>query len=135
MIADPFLRERGGADGLVEGYYLLRSAGRVDIPIRIWFGAPLDPDTGELLDRSPRWQVRVYGIDASDPEYPPLIYGRPMEKIEDVWPKCARWPTSEADYRYRVERAEWAEQYDAADPFGTKSGKVDHMTAPLPFME
>jgi len=59
MIPDPHIRERGGADPLIEGYYLIRldRARRVSVPVRVWYGPPNDPETGEPLDRSHRWQI------------------------------------------------------------------------------
>lgn len=133
MIPSPFLREQGGPDALIEGHYLIqrRRSNRVALPVRIWFGRPLDED-GVELDRSPRWQVMVANtLLDTDPVF---VGGRMIESLSDIWPACAAEPIDEADYRYRVERAEWAAAYDPADPFGTPSGKIDPLTAPLPFI-
>src|SRR3546814_9866578 len=54
VIADRFTRDQGGTAPLVEGFYLLNlnRARRVSIPVRIWFGPPLDPETREEMDRA-----------------------------------------------------------------------------------
>ena len=74
MIPDRFTREQGGAAPLVEGFYLLNlnRARRVSIPVCIWFGPPLDPETREEMDRAPRWQIQV-GFFLLDDE--PLAIG------------------------------------------------------------
>src|SRR3546814_11112653 len=61
VMADRFTRDQGGTAPLVEGFYLLNlnRARRVSIPVRIWFGPPLDPETREEMDRAPRWQIQV----------------------------------------------------------------------------
>lgn len=132
MIADAFTRIQTGADALVEGHYLiiLARSRRVDIPVRVWFGPPCDPDTGEEMDRSPRWQVKV-GFDMLAGE-PVRVGPLRIEALSDIWPACARNPIDEAEYRYRMERASWAAQYDPEDPHGTVGGRIDPMTARLP---
>lgn len=130
----PYSRQQPGVDAVEEGYYLLRREGRVDVPIRIWFGWPLDPETNELLERSPRWMVEINGDLAGDPDAPARIDGRPIESLVGIWPECRRWPTDRADYEYRVDRARFAQQHDPSDPFAD-AGRVDPMTAPLPFLD
>lgn len=103
------------------------------MPIRIWFGPP--EEDGEPLDRSPRWQVEINGIPFGDWEAPPTIAGRAVETLEGIWPQCMSNPIDEAEYRYRVDRAEYAESYDPADPFARTGGRVDPMTARLPFSD
>jgi hypothetical protein len=132
MIPDPYIRAREGVDGLVAGFYLLRSAGRIDVPVRIWFGPPHDSETGEVLDRSPRWQLEIFGIDACDPDAPALVWGREVTDLSDVWPKAAKLPIDEVEYLFRVERAEWAEAHDPSDPFGTKYGRIDPLSCAMP---
>lgn len=132
MIPEPFTRARSGADPLIEGFYLLRltRARRVDIPVRIWFGAPRDPETGEELDRSHRWQIQV-GFRLLEDE-PLSIGGIRVDDITDIWPRVARDPIDEVDYRYRLERAEWAVNNDENDPFSQLGGRIDPMTCSLP---
>lgn len=132
MIPDPFLRVQESADALEEGYFLLqrRRARRVDLPVRIWFGPPIDED-GEELDRSPRWQVMIAGaLLGVDPW---RLAGLLITSLADVWPACRNDPIEEPDYRYRMQRQEWSGQYDPEDPFGSPGSKIDPMTARLPF--
>lgn len=134
MIPDPFTRDQDGADALVEGHYLIQRyrAQRVAVPVRIWFGAPIDED-GVELDRSPRWQIQIAGeLLGTEPLW---VGGVEIADLSDFWPACAAHPIDENDYRYRIERQCWASQFDDRDPFGTPGGRVDPMSATLPFME
>ncbi|QTH19631.1 hypothetical protein HRJ34_14735 [Rhizorhabdus wittichii] len=146
LVQFPYSRQQPGVDAVEEGYYLLRREGRVDVPIRIWFGWPLDPETNELLDRSPRWQIEINGILAGDPDEPAYIDGRPVLTLEGIWPDCRKHPIvpgldgldeherrdrERREYEFRVARAEHARTWDANDPFAT-AGRIDPMTAPLP---
>ncbi len=132
IIADPWIRDRGGADALVEGHYLIlrRRSGRVDMPVRIWFGPPID-DEGNELDRSPRWQVAICGTVIDEAM---TIGGIFIETIADIWPACASEPITAEDYAFRIARQGWAAANDPDDPFGTPAGHIDPMTAPLPFL-
>lgn len=136
MIPDPFLRERSEADALVEGCFLLqrwRSA-RVPLPIRIWWGPPLDPDTGEEMDRSPRWQIAVGGVLLLD-DQPVEISGATIVNLSDIWPQALSHPIERARYEYLIARADWAADYDVNDPYGSTSGRIDPMTASLPLFD
>ncbi len=53
------------------------------LAVLVHYSAPLDPDTGEVLDRAPRWQAVLDGRDVD---------------ISTVWPWAARNPVSEAEY-------------------------------------
>lgn len=88
--------------------------------VRIWFGAPLDPVTGEVLDRSPRWQAEFDG------EY---------VEIDDVWPDCAGDPISAEEYRVLVNRRAWARQAMPASAFANPKRRYDPLSASevLPF--
>lgn len=52
-------------------------------PVCIWFGPPSDPVTGELLERSYRWQA--------------LLDGRETD-IDTVWPFVAGNKITETEY-------------------------------------
>lgn len=96
-------------DTPIEGYYRLRLArGAVWSAVRIWHGPPLDPDTGEEMDRSWRWQATINGA---------------LVEIDRVWPRCAadRIDQREHDYLIRIQAV--------IDP----GRRVDPLTAPLPF--
>jgi hypothetical protein len=131
VITEPFLRRTDAADALVEGFYLIqrRRAERVEIPVRIWWGPPVDPDTGEVLDRSPRWQIEIAGAAFDQP----LSFSdMTLRAVTDFWPACAREPIDEVDYRYRVDRAAWSAEHDPNDALATPGGRIDPMTATLP---
>lgn len=130
MIPDLYHRDQMGADALRAGYYLIRRdrAGRVPLPVRIWFGPPLED--GFELDRAPRWQVMVAGRlldEAGD------YGGLSVDTLSDIWPLCARWPIDADEYRYRTELAAWAAEHDPNLPHGTATGRIDPMTVALPF--
>jgi hypothetical protein len=71
------------------------------VPVRIWFGPPHDPDTGEEMDRSHRWQAEIGGKEAA---------------IERTWPWCAKNPIAEADYRYMRGVQQWATEHAPHEP-------------------
>lgn len=82
------------ADTPVAGFYKVRLArGAVWSPLRIWFGPPHDPLTGEELDRSPRWQALCRGEEID---------------VWRVWPYAGRFPIDAATYAYMMDLAEWA---------------------------
>lgn len=132
MIADRFTEDQGGTAPLVEGYYLLdlTRSRRVSIPVRIWFGPPLDPDTREEMDRAPRWQIQV-GFFLLDDE-PLEIGGIRINELDDIWPRIARFPIDAVDWQYRVERADWAAHNAPDDPYAQLGRRIDPMTCELP---
>lgn len=134
MVEDLFIREQDGVDALEEGWFLLkrRRAGRVDVPIRIWFGPPQDSETGAIMDRSWRWQIEINGVDALNPDQPAMISGQPVTSLEGIWPEAKTEPIDKAEYDYRVARAAWAEEHDENDPYGGTGARIDPLTATLP---
>lgn len=116
-----------GAEGAVQvaapepGFfrYRLRSNG-VRGGVKIWFGPPHDPVTGEELDRSWRWQA--------------LFDDQPVH-FDDVWPACTGEPISEADYRRYCARRKWAEQHAPQSAYADPRKKHDlfSIDSPLPF--
>lgn len=103
----------------VEGFYrmALRS-GAAPVGVRIWLGQPKDPVTGDLLDRSLRWQAEV-NDDPID--------------LERVWPRCAREAIDEREYRFLTQRAAWARENAPTSPHANPTRRIDPMTAPPPF--
>lgn len=129
MIPDRFNPAPTGADVLVAGYYLIERQGRVGVPVRVWYGQP--SEDGVELDRSPRWQVQV-AFTLLDDDEPVRAGGLNIENLSDIWPACARQPISEAEWRYRLDRAEWARAYDENDAFADLGARIDPMTCSLP---
>ena len=105
----------------VAGYYRgkLRSNGIVG-GIKLSYGPPLDPVTGEQLDRSWRWQA--------------LFNGDPVE-FDDVWPKCAGDRISADDYRTYVKRQRWAQVHAPQSAYADPRKRHDPLSlhSPLPF--
>lgn len=137
MIPDLYNPNPTGADALVEGYYLRRGrSGRIDIPVRVWFGPPQDPDNRNLiLDRAQRWQIEINGGLYGDPDQPVFIDRWPVEHYSDVWPLGEHSRITRDEYEYRVARADHAALYDPTDPFGVTGGRIDPMTCTLPFAD
>lgn len=134
MIHDATIFPHTGTAPLIEGLWLLRRdrQERLPLPVRTWFGAPLDPDTGEEMDRSPRWQIQIAGILIDGETY---AGGMLFNEMADFWPQCTRHPIDQADYNSRIERADWAALYDPNDAFADLSRKIDPMTVTLPFSD
>lgn len=103
----------------VAGFYRgkLRSGG-VLVGIRLWYGAPHDPVTGEIMDRSLRWQAHANG--------------RYVE-FDDVWPACADEPISEADYDFYASRQGWAEENAPQSAYANPRRKLDPLNDLLPW--
>ncbi|MGJ0236949.1 hypothetical protein ACQEPB_00310 [Novosphingobium fluoreni] len=108
-------------DEPVAGYYRFRlGAGAVRGGVRVWFGPPHDPVTGEELDRSLRWQAE--------------FDGEPID-FERVWPACAKEALTEREYHDRVQRRIWAEKHAPNSAYADRSRKLDPLSTdtPLPF--
>lgn len=106
-------------DTPVEGYYRTRlRMGGIFVGIRIWYGAPLDPETGDELDRSWRWQA--------------LANGEPV-LLERVWPRCAGDPIDAAEYQYLASVQTWAKQNAPNSPQANPMRWINPLTAPTPF--
>ncbi|MBF5091315.1 hypothetical protein F1640_15110 [Novosphingobium sp. NBM11] len=105
----------------VAGFYKVR-LGRdtIILGVRLWFGPPHDPETGEVMDRSWRWQAEANG--------------EPID-FDTVWPKCAGEPVTEAEYRSLVARQAWARQHAPDSAYAERGRKVDRLSTstPLPF--
>jgi hypothetical protein len=101
------------------GFYRfrLRSDG-VFVGIRIWYGPPHDPDTGEVMDRSLRWQA-----ECND---------RPID-IARVWPYCAGQPIDRAEYRKLAGLQSWATEHMPQSPLARPTLSADPLKMPLPF--
>lgn len=102
------------------GFYRWRlRGGSVRGGVRIWFGPPCDPVTGEEMDRSHRWQAE--------------FDGEPID-FDDCWPACTGESISETDYRAFVARREWAEKNAPNSAYAT-GRRFDPLSSsnPLPF--
>lgn len=106
----------------VAGFYRTRLAGRsVAVGVRLHFGPPIDPVTGEVLDRSWRWRCDVNG--------------EPYGYFERVWPVCAGDPITEAEYENYCARQRWAREQAPNSAYAEPGRKYDplSMSEALPF--
>lgn len=105
----------------VAGFYRFRlSAGSVIGGVELFYGPPNDPVTGEVLDRSWRWQA--------------LFDDQPVD-FDRVWPGCTGSPVTEAEYRALVARREWARTNAPNSAYARIGRKIDLLSAatPMPF--
>jgi len=103
-----------------EGFYRMRlRSGAVPCGVRIWYGPPFDPDTGEEMDRSWRWQAEANG-DSVD--------------IDDVWPPRRGFTAiDETEYRLLCKRTEWAREHAPDSAIADARRRNDPLTAPIAF--
>jgi len=105
-------------DQPIAGFYRMKLvSGAVYSGIRIWFGPPHDPETGDEMDRSHRWQAERNG--------------NPID-LERAWPKCAADPIDEAEYRHLTATEAWGKAHAPTSPQANPSRRIDLLTAPLP---
>lgn len=99
-------------------YHLVK--GGSPVAIKVWFGPPHDPVTGEELDRSYRWQASCNGE---------------LIDLSQVWPMCGRDPIDEAEARYLIGLQAWARQHAPNSPQADPRKKIDLLdpSTPLTF--
>lgn len=105
----------------VAGFYRGKLRGGAVVGgIRIWFGPPYDPVTGEVLDRSWRWMAHFDGQECD---------------FDAVWPVCAGSPITEQMYREFVGRREWAKRNAPDSAFAKPTKRYDPLdnSNPMPF--
>ncbi|MEW4469045.1 hypothetical protein AB1K62_14555 [Parasphingorhabdus sp. JC815] len=104
----------------VAGLYItrMRSGGAL-CALRIWYGAPLDPVTGEELDRSHGWNALLNEHESVD--------------IERIWPSCAADLTTRAKYEAVVRRSKWARENASGTALANPYRKADPLTDNLLF--
>lgn len=78
--------------------------------LKVWHGMPADPITGELLDRSPRWQCEFNGALSDEPERW-LLHFEP-----DGSPVIAGEIITENEYKYLLQLHDYARTYDHTMP-------------------
>ena len=101
------------------GWYRYRLvAGGHPVAIRIWHGPPLDPVTGEELDRSYRWQATANG--------------EPVD-LDRCWPACGREPITATEAAYLTGLAAWAQQNAPDSAAANPRRKIDLLNEPMPF--
>lgn len=102
----------------IAGLYKMRlRSGGMPVGIRIWFGQPKDPVTGELMDRSLRWQAEANG--------------RAID-LDRAWPRCADQPIDAKEHAYLTSLQSWGEEQAPDSPQADPTRRVDFLTAPIP---
>jgi hypothetical protein len=105
------------ADTPVAGCYAVRLVkDGPPVALRICYGPPLDPWTGEELDRAPRWLAFVNGGEAVD--------------VFRFWPACASKPISRELHDHICQRSR---TMDPSDPYFDPLKPVNLSAAPMPF--
>lgn len=105
----------------VAGFYRMRlRSGGVRGGVRLYYGPPLDPVTGEELDRGWRWQAEFDGYEI---------------EFERVWPQCTGDPITEQEYGGYCRRRRWAEQNAPDSAYADPMRKLDLLSSDeaLPF--
>jgi hypothetical protein len=103
----------------VAGFFRFRlRGGGVICGVEIRFGPPLDPVTGEELDRAPRWMAFVNG------DY--------FDDWNRIWPGCTGSPISEAEYRALVARRDWARQHAPESAYADPHRRIDPLSTATP---
>lgn len=110
-----------------EGYWRYRlGSGQPYIGVRVLFGPPTDPWTGEELDRSYRWQVEIMG-DRYTPSGESHDFSR-------HWPACANPENAitEAEYLAYIAKREWARKHAPNSSFAETGRKRDLLSLDEP---
>ena len=85
------------ADKPESGHYRVRLCkGGPWCALKLFHGPPADPETGEPLDRSPRWQALLDGAEADPWRF---------------WPYCASDRITEAEYNHMLLDLAWVQTH------------------------
>lgn len=100
------------------GYFKTRLVrGGPKAGVRLFYGPPRDPHTGEEMDRSWRWQAEVNGQ---------------REELDRVWPGCMREEIDKTEYNYLSRTQKHALSTDPYNPLASPKKAVDWETASPP---
>ncbi len=103
----------------IAGYYRMKMrSGGVRGVVKLVYGPPLDPVTGEELDRSWRWMA---------------FFNGEAIPVERAWPGCAGDPTDEQHYQRAIARQAWAQESAPDSAYADPRKKLDLLSSPLPF--
>ena len=89
------------------------------VPVQIWHGPPVDPVTGETLDRSWRLRAQVGDDFNEDPH--------------EIWSYCAGHPIDRAEFQWRLADREWCKFHAPEDPIANPYRKIDVSKLPPAF--
>lgn len=88
------------------------------VGLKYWYGQPLDPVTGEILDRSPRWIAEVNGKPADLAEIAPWV-------VEGLGSEVKGEEISADEYLYLTALHDYAINHDATAPEANIRTPVD----------
>jgi len=98
-------------DQPVAGFYKMRLVrGGPFVAVRVFFEASRDPATGDVCDRSPRWQASIDGREAD---------------IWRAWPYCSGRPIDQAEYDYLLAVSAHARKHDPSMPEAVPGKPID----------
>ncbi len=106
----------------VAGFYKFKPrSDAVYRAVKIHFGPPLDPVTGEVLDRSWRWMANLDNGELID--------------FDLAWPVCAKAPITESDWQYYCSRSAWAAENAPQSAYANPKRRYDPLSTNelLPF--
>jgi hypothetical protein len=107
------------ADEPVTGFYRMRlRSGGVYVGVSIWHGLPLDPATGDEMDRAPCWNARINGEWAN---------------IETVWPRCAGDPIGAREYAHLCAQQDWGRKNIPDSAIADPTKRIDPLSSPMLF--
>lgn len=113
--------DRQWIDGV--GFYAVRLAkGGAEVGCEVAYGPPLDPETGELLDRSWFWTVTINGEVAHCSPMKPATGFRIGRRI------------SEGEYRFLLADRAWAAAHAPHLPEADPRRAVPRSERPIPFL-
>jgi hypothetical protein len=118
-LAQVYWKDCEVSDQPIPGYYLMQLTKKgVMCGVRIWWGQPIDYETGNIQDRHMRWNAEING-DAAD--------------IDRVWPWCGTKPTTQAEYEYRCGLTRWSVEHAPMSPHANPRRKIDIFSSPMEF--
>ena len=90
------------ADVPEAGYYRRKLvSGGVDVAIKIWYGFPYHPETGDISERRWGWHALRDGE---------------LVDVFECWPGCSGARITEDEYNFMLADAEHCRQYIPSDP-------------------
>lgn len=94
----------------------------------ILYAPSTDPETGQLLDRSPYWQ----GIINGEPD-PKATREFPSERVWMIWHNRALEPINAERFRWLIEHRRWARIHKPMSAEADPWREPDPLQSPLPF--
>ena len=130
MLAILLPYDPGATDAFEPGFFRWERRDHVPVPVRAWYGPPIDPLTGERLDRSWRWQFEFNGLPLE--VYASAIGLDSGSILESFWPRARGSKIPGAEYEYLIATRAHALDHDAGSPFASTRGRIDLLSSSIP---